>query len=337
MIFLISGCCSNVPSDSVIQTAIAKTQKAEATNTPSFTPTQLFTWTSVIPTIPIITATFNPTATQQPEYFQGDAVYQNGYELTVTKVQDPFTPNFYFVQSGNNQRLILIEVIISNISGVPLKLSGLDTSSKVFDTEGYSYTSIFAAPYDISPFYVSLEPGEKIDQVLYFELPKTSILSKINIPINSSEQGGNISASLEPAPKGHIFIPAQLSNYSIPTSSDLGYSMTFLEYSDSAQPLNPGENKPGNKLIAVQISLENDSGVDSLDADSMNAYLVDKNGFVYSASHGISGELGSGSLGIGEKTKGWIMFSIPKESIPFAVKYLTQMFSDNYLYTEISQ
>lgn len=110
-----------------------------------------------------------------------------------------------------------------------------------------------------------------------------------------------------------------------------GYDLTVLAINSAAEPTNSNFYKTGYKFVAVQIILENKSGFNPLNVNRGNAYLVDNNGFIYPAIYGIAEEITTDNLANGEKTKGWVLFRIPDDSVPYGFKYLVDLFSNDYL------
>lgn len=333
--FLLSS-CSSLVTDEMVQTAIAKTQLSQITNTP------VITFTPKITSMPFPTSTLIPTPTLELEYFLGDTTHKDGYSLTALSIQDPFVPANYFPQNDKNMKFVAIEIIASNISGDPLVYTG--STAKVIDTEGFSYSSTIIPSNEPSIFYVSLLPGERIKQVLFFEVPITSVLSKIKISSSLSQKNREIAASLRSVPEGHISLAdpiSQIQDNNLPSLgtqiSLRGYNLTALAINSAAEPTNSNFYKTGYKFVAVQIILENKSGFNPLNVNSGNAYLVDNNGFIYPAIYGIAEEITTGNLAIGEKTRGWVLFRIPNDSVPYGFKYLVDLSSDDCLLSGLSQ
>jgi hypothetical protein len=100
-----------------------------------------------------------------------------------------------------------------------------------------------------------------------------------------------------------------------------GYSLsaTQIEYPTSQDTFNAP--KPGYKLVAVDITLGNVSGAEPLSVFSNYVYLVDTNGFVYQSTYGGESGIGMVVLNTGEKTKGWVYFTIPDSATPAYIKY----------------
>lgn len=337
ILMIIITSCSCKPSASTIQTAIAQTQQ----NIGSLPP--ISTITTPETEKPILATTITSTATTPPEQFLGDAIVKDGYALTVISIQDPYVPKVYDPNADNTKRFVAISIILSNIDGDSLEINGGYGSDKVLDAEGYSYASTYDPSYeDQYIFYMTLEKGEKVNKVLFFEVPKTSTLSRITLEANHSGQIFTISASLQPAPEGHIPNPApdskpktdSFASLGVPYCID-GYSLTVLRINETPKSLQYSQ-KEGYKFYAIQIEIENISGVEPLSVNALNIFLVDSQGYVYPASSGIEDELTSSDLLHGEKSKGWVIFRLPSNSTPFYVKYLQMMFSNEYLYSKLS-
>ena len=87
------------------------------------------------------------------------------------------------------------------------------------------------------------------------------------------------------------------------------------------------------KLVAVEITLENTSSSDTLSVIPLYAFLVDNNGYVYSAELGGSnkGQIDTHNLAPGEKIKGWIAYMIPEDATPAGLKYETDLIAETFL------
>ena len=330
VVVLIISSCSTIPSDSVIQTAIAKTQIAQITNTQVYT------------AIPVSTSTLGPTdtstptATQEPEYFLGDAVYKNGYALTALSVQDPFIDP-YSPQIDKNNKFIAVEVIISNISGGSLLVDYAQNLAKVVDKDGFSYPYSYM-PSEDSIFTMWVEPGEKIKGNIVFETPASFVPSNIKMIIhflNRENPEGPLleeetSLSLQPAPEGHFAITEPKSDLSVKTLPSIGtpiikdgYSLTVQELNNSATtPYHSGVQKAGYKYVGVKILLENIQATNPLDANPNSAYLIDDRGFIYPPWDAMAGEILTAQLAPGEKADGWVLYYIPKDTVLYSLKYI---------------
>ncbi|MHC1739928.1 MAG: DUF4352 domain-containing protein [Anaerolineaceae bacterium] len=334
LLFLISS-CSSKPSDTFIQTAISQTELARVSNTPFYTSTPIQTST----TLP--TATITPTSTPIREYYLGDAEYKYGYVLTALSIQDPVEVPYY-INNDKSQKYIRIEVTISNVSGDPLKI-GTANSFSLIDKEGFSYapkSDPFIKEPDI--FYVSLDHGERLHLFLYFEIPFSAKITNLNAQTDFGNGGNVLSTSLLPAPNGYTPTPELISQFSTidlapkgTPANKFGYSLIVLDFNDSATVNNPWGQIKGNKYVGVQVSLENISSNNNLEVRSSNAFLIDHQGFIYPSILVNNNSLDTTNLTKGEKTKGWVFFSIPEDSNLYCIKYLTQTFTNDFLYSAI--
>lgn len=279
------------------------------------------------------------TETPVTELFLGDAVANFGYALTAVAVQDPAIPGMlYDVTSG--KKLIAVEVIISNLSGDMIGVNALNAT--LVDTDGFTYkTELGGVDDQIST--VDLNPGEKVQGFIAFEVPETAVAARIKYALDFF--GSNIlQVSLTPAPLGHVAImePPSTPVEPLPNLGDVvenfGYLLTAVAVEDPAMPGRLYRAKPGYKLVAIEIVLGNVSGSEVLNVNPLYAYLVDNNGFVYSVElGGRDDQIDTGELATGERVKGWVAFTIPENAAPASIKFSTTPFGGNYLQTGLSR
>ena len=90
--------------------------------------------------------------------------------------------------------------------------------------------------------------------------------------------------------------------------------------------------------MAVEVILGNVSGSEALSVNPLNGFLVDEKGFVYAAElSGRDGQIDVVDVGVGEKVKGWISFTIPADATPTSIKYSTSYLTGNYLISGLAQ
>jgi hypothetical protein len=119
-------------------------------------------------------------------------------------------------------------------------------------------------------------------------------------------------------------------------TEQFGYSLsaTKLEYPTNPDAFNAPQQ--GYKTVSVEILLSNVSGEKPLSVLSFYVTLVDTDGYVYKAAYGNRGDdLDMVDLGIGEKVKGWVDFTIPENATPAYIKYKVD--SDIFLLAGLAQ
>jgi hypothetical protein len=275
------------------------------------------------------------TETQVPELFLGDAVSNYGCALTGVSVQDPATPGMLY-ESTSGKKLIAVEIIVSNLSDNVIGINPLNAT--LVDAEGFTY-DLELGGRDNQLSTVDLNPGERVKGMVAFEVPEKAVAASIKYAIESFG-GKTLQARLTPAPEGHAVIPEPpLTPIDpLPKLGDVvenfGYSLSAGTVEDPATPGMLYTSRNNYKLVAVEITLGNVSGDEALSVNPLYTYLVDSNGFVYAAElGGRDDQIDTGDLGVGEKTKGWVSFTIPEDATPASIKYQTKVFSENYLQT----
>lgn len=279
-------------------------------------------------TAPISAETAKPAL----ELYLGDVVQDYGYALTVVSISDPATPGMFY-QAEAGKKLVAVEVILSNVSGDALGVNALNAS--LLDNDGFVYQAELAG-VDDQIGTVDLNPGEQARGWISFKIPENATTSKIKY---MTETFGSkyLQVSLTPPPAGHTPITLSIAP-TIPSSKlgdvveQFGYSLSPTSVEDPATPGMIYSPRQGYKLVAVEIILGNVSGTKTLSVNPLYAFLVDTNGFVYSAElGGRNGQIDTADLSTGEKAKGWVSFTIPNDAIPAYIKYQTEIFSGNYL------
>lgn len=106
------------------------------------------------------------------------------------------------------------------------------------------------------------------------------------------------------------------------TVSGDGYSMVLHELADPATPGAAFSLDTGDRLIAVRITLRNDSNEAPLPVNLIHATLLAGNGLNYgSGPTGIDGEIATADLAPGEEMSGWFSFALPEDVRPFSFAY----------------
>lgn len=281
-------------------------------------------------------ATEEPTATEaQPvELFLGDTVEKYGYSLTGVQVIDPAPPGMFY-QPETGKKLVAVDVVIGNISGDPISVNPLNAT--LVDTEGFTYQAELGGT-DEQLGTVDLMPGERVKGQIAFKVPENAGAGKIkyNISIFGND---TLQANLTPAPTDHSqvagsFVPAP--TIEIPklgeTAEEQGYSLSVTSVKDPAQPGMLYSPKEGTKLVGAELILGNVSGSEALSVNPLYAYLVDKDGYIYGAElAGMDSQLDVVDLAVGEKVKGWVSFTLPKDAVPSYIKYQLSPFGNTYL------
>jgi hypothetical protein len=337
LLIALPACGSNtaVPTAQVIYvTATPEVAEALPTATPEISEQEAPNDTPE----PEPTNTPEPTQTPVPEYYLGDAVESYGYALTAVSVLDPATPAEYHTPADGN-KVVAVEVIISNISGDMLSVAFLNAT--LVDSEGFTYQAeLSGVESEIST--IDLNVGEKVRGYVAFQVPENAIPASLKYSVDYGSS--IIQASLIPPPDGHTPItetqaeePAQPLPKLGEVVEQYGYSITALTVEDPATPVSWYEPKEGYKLVAVEIILGNVSG-DPLNINPLFSFLIDSDGFVYEAELGArEGQIDTTAINAGEKVQGWISYTIPEDASPAVIKYQVALMTSNYLYTGLGK
>jgi hypothetical protein len=146
-------------------------------------------------------------------------------------------------------------------------------------------------------------------------VPEGTVASKLQYLISPFEID-LLEADLTPPPPEHIavassFAPGAAWQYRQrgDTAEQYGYSLSVSSVQDPAQAGSIYSPKEYCRLVGVEIVLRNVSGSAALGANLLFAFLVDENGFVYTAEiGGVDGQIDSIDLAEGEQAKGWVSF-----------------------------
>jgi hypothetical protein len=284
--------------------------------------------------------TIAPTETPEPKIqYLGDVVEEIGYILSAIAIEDPTTPGILYSPEAG-KKLIAVEIILGNVSEESLSVNPLYAT--LIDSEGYTYGAELAGR-DNQIFSGQLSIGEKARGWVAFEIPEGSTPASIKYEVELFSSKF-LQASLTPAPDEHISNTEILSFLPPPPDANLGdvyeqynYSLTASAIEDPTTPGMFYDAREGYKLIAVEIIVGNVSG-ETLSVNPLYTTLVDNNGYVYDVElAGRSGQIDTVSLGQGEKVKGWVAFEIPVDATPASIKYLVELFSDNYLIVGLTE
>lgn len=347
LIALVSLACGSTTPTTVQETSMA-TPEPQVTHAPANTAEPAKATDTLVPTdtplptdtpVPTDTPLPPPTDTPVPELYLGDAATDNSYALTGISVQDPATPGMLHTATSG-KKLIAVDVIISNLAGEVLHVNPLNAT--LVDREGFVYQPELGGVDDQIPT-LDLNPGEKARGLIAFEVPESASAASIKYAIETF--GDNfLQASLVPAPETHTAVAEPPSTPAEPLPAlrdvveDLGYSLAATSVEDPAAPGILYQQKQGYKLVAIEIVLSNVSGSQPLSVNPLYAFLVDDEGFVYSPElGGREDQIATGELGSGEKARGWVAFEIPDTATPASIKYATELFSDNYLHTGVTE
>jgi hypothetical protein len=154
----------------------------------------------------------------------------------------------------------------------------------------------------------------------------------------SEGEGGGLNESDRPLPT--VPVPTRISPEELAKQSaeSAGYSMKALAVEDPAQAASGYQAQPDTRLFAVQIELENVSSSSPLPVAVANAIVTDEAGVTYNAVAGArDGEIAAGELKQGEKSTGWIAFTVPTGANPKSIIYRIGIISTIALEAELPQ
>lgn len=298
-------------------------------------PTKLETAQQILQPTNTVSPTMTPTTIPEPAYL-GDAVEQNGYILSAVNVEDPTTPGMFY-QPESGKKLVAVEISIGVAPGSdPISVNPLNAS--LVDSEGFTYQTELGG-VDDQLQTTELFPGEKLKGWVAFSIPDGVSPSGIKYSIQAFG-GETLKVGLESPPEGHqmnnealSFSPTQPASKLGDAVEQFGYSLTALTVEDPATPGVFYEPREGYKLVAVEIAVGNAAG-DVFSVNPLNTRLVDTNGYVYEPElGGRDDQLATTDLGVGEKVRGWVAFTVPEDATPYIIKYQAEVFSFNYLQT----
>lgn len=279
------------------------------------------------PTVVASTATVEATATAAPVAYLGDVVESGGYSFSVVAVEDPAKPGLFY-QKQEGKRLVAVQVVVGNVSGDIQTSNALDVT--FLDADGFSYQADLGGR-DGQLALVDLQKGERVMGWVAYQIPTDAKLGKVRYSI-SSLSDITLQSSLADRPAGQAAlvgtprVPPTLPKLG-DTVKQGGYSLAVDAVEDPTKAGQFYTPKKGTRLIAVELVLGNDSGA-KVTANPLYAYLVDTDGFLYTAElGGRTGQLTTVDLGPGDKVKGWVSFAVPADSKLESVEYGIDPFS----------
>lgn len=306
-----------------------------------FVPTETLESTEVLPTS-YPTQTPSPTVRSEPNRVEmGEVSEFGGYSFAAVSIQDPAEPGLFF-ESREGMRLVALEVIVGNVFGKTFSSNVLNAT--LVDDNGFIYAPELAAVDDQLEL-IEVQPGERVFGWIPFFIPSDAAPAVIKYQFSDFpkiELESNISFTTDES-ISVLDIPLTMGESLTKSFTPMGevveqdgYSLVAEAIEDPATPTEFFEPKAGEKLVAVQITVGNVSGK-VFSSNVLSAYLIDDNGFVYSAELGGRDEqLELVELGPGERVRGWVSFSIPEESIPTALKFQMSGYPLLELYTGLS-
>jgi hypothetical protein len=264
-----------------------------------------------------------PTETPEPEdSFLGQNAEDGGMFLQALTVADPAEPGLFF-QPESGKRLIGVEIVVGNQTADPFSTNVLN--STLLDADGFTYTPELGA-VDGQLDLVDLMPGERARGWVAFLIPDAA--QPAIIKFTPGYFGGNaLRTRLTPPEDGSG--PEALPERTSPELTHLGdvfeqdgYSLSASAVQDPATPGMFYTGIPGTRLVAVEMTVGNVDG-ERISTNILNSFLVDTNGFVYSAELGaVDGQIDLVEIGRGEKAKGYTAFAIAQDAQPEALKFV---------------
>ena len=314
-----SGSSTTPTQAPVVKTATAESKTAEPPAKPADS-------AQATPTQPPAQA----EASKPTETFLGDVIEQDGILLSALAVEDPTKPGILY-QADAGKKLVAIEIIVGNISADKASVNPL--SASLLDKEGFAYQPELGGR-DGQIATLDLGPGEKVVGWVSFKVPTEAKLASLKYKPNLFA-GNAMQIGLVAAPSGHTAskpsaerTKPQLAKLGDAVETN-GVSLTAIKVDDPAKPGILYKQEEGKKLIAVEVVLGNVSA-DKLSANPLFFYLVDTDGFVYTAELGATDkQIDTVELGKGEKVKGMVAFTIPAdakvESVKFALPFASSV------------
>jgi hypothetical protein len=309
-------------SEATTQPAVVKTATTESPSTAATEPLATAQVAAVSPTEP-------PQQQEAPkETFLGDVVEQGGAYIQTLKIEDPAKPGMLYTESSG-KKLVAVEVIIGNASADSVSVNPLYAS--LLDSEGFAY-ELELAGVDDQIDSLNLGKGEQVRGWLAFELPTEANPASLKYK-EGLFSDGTIQVGLSTPPAGHV-ATVLATPRTVPQLAKIGDVVELGGISLSAtrvdDPATPGvlySATDGTRLVGVEVVLGNLSQ-DKVNANPLYFYLVDTNGFVYSAELGVANEqLDSIELAKSEKVKGVVALGASDFSCePTSAKQVTRTF-----------
>jgi hypothetical protein len=94
------------------------------------------------------------------------------------------------------------------------------------------------------------------------------------------------------------------------------------------------EVAPGRQLLGVELTLANNSGQSTESVDETDFQMVDAGGYVYPGRLTLFTDLAmfpALDLAAGQRARGWVLFEVPTGTVPAAVRFKVNWWTDEYL------
>jgi hypothetical protein len=171
---------------------------------------------------------------------------------------------------------------------------------------------------------------------LFVALVATALTAGLLTACGSEGEGGGLNESDRPLPTVPVVTRISPEELAKQSAESAGYSMKASAVEDPAQATSEYQAQPDTRLFAVQVELENVSSSDPLPVDVANAIVTDDAGVTYNAVAGArDGEIAAGELKQGEKSSGWIAFTVPTDVNPKSITYRVGIISTVALEAEL--
>ena len=108
------------------------------------------------------------------------------YTLEVVGVEDPTEENSVFYEAEEGQKLVAVEIVVSNIEGETITVNPLNAT--LVDDEGFTYGAELAARDGGQIEVMDIAPGEKVRGWIPFEIPENA--KPTSIKYSTSTFGG---------------------------------------------------------------------------------------------------------------------------------------------------
>lgn len=184
---------------------------------------------------------FTPTPTFTPgPTTTGNTVEQDGYSLTVLRVENPSIRPSRFYQPQPGRKLVGIEVIVRNISGAPFTSNPL--YAELVDTQGFLYPLAFGAIQGELQLF-DVDPGEMVQGWVGFEMPHSAAPGTLRYGFNPS--GPRLQINL-------LSIPVSLSSTDAFGAIEPFSAEQPAERVGGEQPLEAFDQQPYQQQFSVQ-------------------------------------------------------------------------------------
>jgi len=173
---------------------------------------------------------------------------------------------------------------------------------------------------------------------LFGMLSVTVLTAGLLTACGSEGEGGGLNESDRPLPTVPVATRISPEELAKQSAESAGYSMKAVVVEDPAPATASYQAQADTRLFAVQVELENLSSTDPLPVDVTNAIVTDEAGVTYNAVAGArDGEIAAGELKQGEKSSGWIAFTVPTGVNPKSITYRIGIISTIALTAELPQ